>query len=143
MLGVETRLQLVRELVAAFRPVAEAGRACAPLLAAMPEEGAGQLRRALAGAAAQEAEASRGPALDRDRLERLRSAFAAADIDAFLDERPPERALEVLLELPAGEARPPLPAAAAEIARELAPTALDRASALALLELAERSELAP
>ena len=143
LLGAEARIQLVRELVAAFRPVAEAERAFAPLLAALPEEGAGRLRHALAGAAAEEAAAARGPALDRDRLARLRGAFATADIDSFLDERPPERALEVLLELPAGEARPPLSAAAAEIARELAPAALDRANALALLELAERVEVAP
>ncbi len=143
LLGDEARIQLVRELVAAFRPVAEAERALAPLLTALPEEGAARLKRALAGAAAAEAEAAQSIGIDRDRFANLRRAFATTDVDAVLDERPPERVLEVLLELPGGDARPPLSDAAAAIARELEPAALDRANALAILELAERSEVVP
>lgn len=132
---------LLRALAAALRPLAAAHPALPPLLAALPEEGAGRLRRALAETGAARGPAEPGLAADRDRLARLRRAFATADLDAFLDEPAPERSFEVLLELPEG-ATPPLSVAAAEIALELAPAVFERASALALLELAESSDLA-
>lgn len=136
-LGAEGRARLVAELAATLGPRPDAARLLAPLLAALPEEGATALRRALAGADG----APPTTGLDRDRLARLRRAFAAADVDAFLDERPPARALEVLLDLPAEAVRPPLSPAALEIAQELAPATMDRAATLALLELAERDEV--
>jgi hypothetical protein len=138
-LGEIARARLIAELATLLGPRTDATRLIAPLLAALPEEGATALRRALDGTGADSTPATSG--LDRDRLARLRRAFAAADVDAFLEERPPASALEVLLELPHEAVRPPLTAAALEIARELEPSGMDRAGALALLELAERDEV--
>lgn len=140
-LDAEAGARLVQELARGLRLHEDAERALAPLIAALSEEGATRLRRAHAEAAGAGTETGAAVALDRDRLARLRRAFAAADVDTFLAERPADRALEVLLELPEGTLRPALSAAAAEIARELQPAALDRANALALLELAEREEV--
>jgi len=133
----EGRVRLVTELAAALKVLPDVAQVAAPLLAALPEAGSAALRRALAGDEA----GAPGVALDPERLARLRRAFAAADVDAFLDERPPERAYEVLLDLPGETPRPELSPQARELARELAPGAIDRAAALALLELAEREEI--
>lgn len=140
-LPLDHRDGLSRALVSALAPRPDFRSALAPLLVALPAADADRLRRAIEGIRAHDGERARK--LDPERLARLRRAFAAADLDAFLDDRPPERSLDVVLELPQGPVTVPLTLGAAEVARELAPGAIDRTATQALLELAERPEVSP
>ncbi len=139
-LPLERRDRMAQALAAALSTTADARAALAPLLAALSPAEAERVRSAVESSRSTAGERARS--FDPERLTRLRRAFAAADLDAFLEDHPPEQRLEIVLELPEGPATVPLGPGAAEVARELAPGAIDRAATQALLELAERPEIA-
>jgi hypothetical protein len=144
----EDRDRFVQELAAAVARKALARGSLAELEAALPAQVASDLGAAVATAVARAqgdlaaAEAA-APKITPQQLAGLRRAFATDDVDSLADAETAIEALESLLELP--EERPGLvlSPAAAEIGRDLADPALERASTVILLELADTSEVPP
>ncbi len=131
---------------------AEAAQATlAEIEAALPAEAAGELRLAASRAAAAStaraaAEAGAGgdlastaasaPRLTAQQLAALRLLFTAEDLDAAADREPAMKSLEELLQLPEDRGVAELSPAAADVARELGESAVERLAAPILLELA-------
>lgn len=147
-LGIAARERLIVELsagVARHSPAATQS-SLAELQAALPAAAAGELRLAVDRAASSgpgELAGATAPAprLNAQQLAQLRRAFAGSDLDALGAPATTAEPLATLLGLPEDRADLALPPAAAEVARELADTSVERASLVALAELAERFEV--
>lgn len=118
----------------------------AELQAALPADAAAEVRLAVdragaAGAGALPAVAAPAPRLSAQQLAFLRRAFAASDLDAVRAPATTAEPLATLLGLPEDRADIALSPAAAEVARELADTGIERASLVTLIELAESAEV--
>lgn len=135
VLTTEERDLLAREVARASGSRAGGERALAAFFAAFPEEEGNRLRRGLASAPAPAATPAAKPP---DRVDRLRRAFGALDIDALENEGRGADAGAILLELAAPGSEP----ATADVAlvEELQATAVSRTTGPLLVELAERAE---
>lgn len=107
-------------------------------------------KAASAGGAASEPDARGGPGrggaaghLDLAALQRLRQLFAGQDLDAVPEPAELVGGAEVLVEVATGGGEPAVPAGAAALAERLSGAPHRRGLRGALLELAERPDLAP
>ncbi len=151
----ELRGRLEAALGAALAGRADAGAAFEALAGSLGPEALARVRAASAGPAAPLPPASRldgdpGPgsggapgALDLAALQRLRQLFAGVDVDAVAPPPDLEGGAEVLVEVAAGGGEPRVPPGAAALAERLSGAPHRRALRGALLELAERPDLAP